>query len=51
MYIRTGIIIVFMCVLTFAALGGAFLVADDIPCIRDKLFDATEGINNYFKDH
>jgi hypothetical protein len=42
---------VFMCVLTFAALGGAFLVADDIPCIKDRLFDATEGINNYFKEH
>ena len=40
-----------MSVLTFASLGGAFLVADDIECIKDKLFDATEGINNYFKTH
>jgi hypothetical protein len=37
-----------MAVLTFAALGGAFLVADDIPCIKDKVFDWTEGINKYF---
>jgi hypothetical protein len=40
-----------MGVLTFAALGGAFLVADPIECIKDRVFDWTEGVNNFFKDH
>lgn len=43
--------VVFVCVLSFASLGGAFLVADDIECIKDKIFDVTEGINTYFKEH
>ena len=41
----------FLCVLSLASLGGAFLVAEDIECIKDKLFDATEGVNTYFKEH
>lgn len=50
-YIRTGIVVLFVCILSLAAFGGAFLVADDIECIKDKIFDATSGINTYFKEH
>jgi hypothetical protein len=34
--------------MTVAALGGAFLVADPIECIEDRVFDFTAGLNNFF---
>jgi hypothetical protein len=35
---RTAIIVAFTLVMTLAALGGAFLVADPIECIEDRIF-------------
>jgi len=34
--------------MTVAALGGAFLVADPIECIEDRVFDFTANINGFF---
>jgi hypothetical protein len=34
--------------MTVAALGGAFLVADPIECIEDRVFDFTANINAFF---
>ncbi len=36
--------------MTVAALGGAFLVADPIECIEDRVFDFTAGLNNFFAE-
>ena len=48
---RTSIVIVFTIVMTLAALGGAFLVADPIECIEDRVFDMTASLNTYFAMH
>ena len=48
---RTSIVVVFTLVMTLAALGGAFLVADPIECIEDRIFDATAGLNTFFATH
>jgi hypothetical protein len=37
--------------MTLAALGGAFLVADPIECIEDRIFDATASLNQFFYTH
>jgi len=37
--------------MTAASLGGAFLVADPIECIEDRIFDLTSGLNNFFATH
>ena len=34
-----------------ASLGGAFLVADPIECIEDRVFDFTAGVNNFFAEN
>lgn len=48
---RTVIVVVFTVFMTVASLGGAFLVADPIECIEDRIFDFTAGINNFFATH
>jgi hypothetical protein len=48
---RTAIIVAFTLVMTLAALGGAFLVADPIECIEDRIFQATAVFNNFFATH
>ena len=45
---RTTIVVVFTMLMTLAALGGAFLVADPIDCIEDRVFDFTAGLNTFF---
>lgn len=37
--------------MTVASLGGAFLVADPIECIEDRVFDFTAGVNNFFAEN
>jgi hypothetical protein len=49
--IRTSIVVLFSLLMTGAALGGAFLVADPIACIEDRIFDFTAGLNTYFATH
>jgi len=49
--IRTAIVILFTLIMTGAALGGAFLVADPIECIEDRVFDFTSGLNTYFANN
>lgn len=49
--IRTSIVVIFSIMMTGAALGGAFLVADPIACIEDRIFDLTAGLNDYFATH
>ncbi len=48
---RTSIVVVFTVFMTLAALGGAFLVADPIDCIEDRVFDFTAGLNEFFYTH
>jgi hypothetical protein len=48
---RTSIVGFFTLVMTLAALGGAFLVADPISCIEDRVFDVTTPLNTYFATH
>lgn len=51
MIMRTSIVGVFTVLMSLAALGGAFLVADPIECIEDRIFDFTAGLNTFFATH
>lgn len=48
---RTSIVVLFTVLMSLAALGGAFLVADPIECIEDRIFDFTASLNTFFATH
>lgn len=37
--------------LTIVSLTSSFLINEEVACIEDRLFDATEDLNKYFGDH